>query len=97
MPKYYSRRDYLPVSVPAVWDTKQLPLKYSSSMNVQMLRRRRSEEGRLIRSRMMREGKGDHCGFRYKQMYIDCRCPWSSALTTFITKDNLLIEIYENT
>lgn len=60
-----------------------------------MLRRRRSEEGKRIRAQMMREGKGDHCSFKYKQMEIEPDCPYSSTITTLTTKDNLLIEIWE--
>ena len=59
-----------------------------------MLRRRRSEEGKRIRSQMMREGKGDHCSFKYKTFEIDKDCPYSSTITTLTTKDNILIEIY---
>lgn len=60
-----------------------------------MLRRRRSEEGKAIRKQMMREGKGDHCSFKFKQMEIDPYNPYSTTLTTFVTKDNLIIEIYK--
>lgn len=63
-------------------------------MRRQMLRRRRSEEGKLIRRQMMRDGKGDHCSFRYKQMEIEANCPYSSTITTLTTKDNRIIEVY---
>lgn len=64
-------------------------------MKSQMLRRRRSEEGKAIRRQNMKEGKGDHCSFKYKQMEIEADCPYSSTITTLTTKDNLMIEVYE--
>lgn len=64
-------------------------------MKRQMLRRRRSEEGKQIRKQMMRQGIGDHCSFKYKQMEIDSDCPYSSKITTLCAKDNLIIEIYQ--
>lgn len=66
-------------------------------MNIQMLRRRRSEEGKRIRREMMRSGKGDHLSFKYKALEIDADNPCSSTITTLTTKDNLLIEIYVRT
>ena len=59
-------------------------------MKVQMLRRRRSEEGKALRRQI-----GDHVPFSYKQMEIDPSIPYSSTVTTEQVKETLLVEIWE--